>query len=363
MNQNTTKSPLLAQSQSFASHGAITMDETYETQLIGKRIKLKKIVDNQDETAIYEIQSISEPMTQPIERQPRNGDASESDIFPVLRKLLTDYSSIIQDGVKPGDDKFIDFIKDIEKCCFFTHDFDVYQVLSFESTKSNRDIITLWHYRFKCVKGILCALTQLFGMAIVLYQLISEGVSDKDWCWNFDSDTAYMNVLAFLLSTYLAYTTIRELGSMKGLYKYILLKDYNAEWIHHGWLYSGFIINTIAATAAVWGSFFIIFFSDSAIDMVLNCVALFFLVELDDLLVDDDDYEEIETFIKSYNHKTKKFELKHQKNKGICTRLFGKIADKIGDLILFVVGSPFMLIRVITLCGCVFCPIYIGICF
>merc|ERR1712173_137409 len=110
------------------------------------------------------------------------------------------------------------------KCCEDKKDFDVYQVLAVESTEPDRDIVVLWKYRLKCLKGFLCALTQIIGMIVILYQLISEGVNNKKWCWNYNADIWYMNILAFLMSTYLAYTTVRELGSTKGLYQYILLK-------------------------------------------------------------------------------------------------------------------------------------------
>ena len=53
------------------------------------------------------------------------------------------------------------FKEDLIECCQFRQDFDVYQVLAFESTDPDRDIVDLWNYRFKCLKGFLCSLTQV----------------------------------------------------------------------------------------------------------------------------------------------------------------------------------------------------------
>ena len=50
---------------------------------------------------------------------------------------------------------------------------------------------------------------------------------------------------------------------------------------------------------------FPIFSIFSALDMVLNSVALFFVVELDDLLVKTADYERIQAYIQDYNHVAK----------------------------------------------------------
>merc|ERR1712154_327090 len=59
----------------------------------------------------------------------------------------------------------------------------------------------------------------------------------------------------------------------------------------------GFTVNIIVAIVAVYGSFLVIFFSDDSLDMVLNSVALFFIVELDDMLVRQSDYERIAEYI------------------------------------------------------------------
>ena len=194
-------------------------------------------------------------------------------------------------------------------------------------------------------------------MGVVLYQLTKDGMAEKDFCGNDSPD--YMRILSFLLSTYLSYTTIRELSDTKGMYAYILLKGFNAPWIDHGWLYFGFVVNTVAAVTAVWGSFFIIFWTEHAVDMVLNSVALFFLVELDDLLVDGRDYDKIETELLDEEAFEKRRKPTGRMKTGIC----GTVGDWIVTLIVFMVGGPFQVLRLITIVLCVFVPFYIAICY
>eukprot|EP01083_Nonionella_stella_P073329 198199_1 len=254
------------------------------------------------------------------------------------------------------DDEQIEFWDHCRNCCHFGEEFDVYQVLAFESTLVERDIVTLWQYRLKCLKGFLCSITQVFGIIVVLYQLLSDGMDNKGICNEFDTNTAHMNILAFCLSTYLSYTTVKQLSAKKGLYQYIPLRGYDVTWLDHGWLYYGFVVNTVASICAVWGSFGIIFYSENAIDMVLNSVALFFLVELDDLLVNDEDYEEFE---KSMNE----FFIGRDKNKGFIKDKLGRCGDWVGATIFWVIGAPFELLRFITIVACVTVPFYIVVCF
>ena len=83
----------------------------------------------------------------------------ECDIFGALWEAFDDTLRKVKKGAT--DDDVQAFHDEIKECCEFQHDFDVYQVLAFESTDPNRDIIDLWLYRMKCLKGFLCALTQV----------------------------------------------------------------------------------------------------------------------------------------------------------------------------------------------------------
>merc|ERR1719204_829529 len=66
-------------------------------------------------------------------------------------------------------------------------------------------------------------------------------------------------------------------------------------------LQTGVLINLYALLLCFLGSFFLIYASEGGsrgFDMVLNALALFFLVELDDLLVEDSDYEDVAKYAK-----------------------------------------------------------------
>merc|ERR1719208_170317 len=72
------------------------------------------------------------------------------------------------------------------------------------------------------------------------------------------------------------------------------------------WLRMGFSVNVIASILAVYGSFMAVFFSDNSLDMILNSVALFFVAELDDLLVKSSDYSKIKERIVEFKEDERK---------------------------------------------------------
>merc|ERR1719242_1453811 len=129
-------------------------------------------------------------------------------------------------------------------------------------------------------------------------------------------------ILAFLFSAFLAfYCFDRLLDVESGMYR--KMKDASdLPFVNSTWLKIGLYVNILASIFAVYGAFIVVFFSENALDMVLNSVALFFVVELDDLLVKTSDYAMIESYIMDFHHIAK------DKNESIRTPLFLK-SDKL----------------------------------
>eukprot|EP01083_Nonionella_stella_P217486 780792_1 len=101
-------------------------------------------------------------------------------------------------------------------------------------------------------------------------------------------------------------------------------------WHHSNMSCLMFVINLYTLFLAILGSYFLIYSSEEgagAIDMVLNAVALFFMIELDDLLVTNDDYamvrEATDAFIKEYM--TKMEAMQDDANKTHQKQRFGVI--------------------------------------
>ena len=69
------------------------------------------------------------------------------------------------------------------------------------------------------------------------------------------------------------------------------------------WLYVGAFYNSYCFMGATICSLAVIFFAQSVVDLVFNCVATFFVLEMDDYFITDKEYKKIEKFLDSYTHR------------------------------------------------------------
>ena len=73
------------------------------------------------------------------------------------------------------------FIENVMRCCVAENGFDLYQIIAFDA-----DTKETWQdwikYIFHVLKAVLCALTQIFGIIIIMFDFIERGLDSKDWC-------------------------------------------------------------------------------------------------------------------------------------------------------------------------------------
>ena len=172
-----------------------------------------------------------------------------------------------------------------------------------------------------------------------------------------------LKVLAFLFSSFLAYFSIDALmGVEQGMYKKMKYA-HTLKWVNVKWLRIGLSINVFVSIIAVYGSFIVIFFSDNSLDMVLNSVALFFIVELDDILVKQDDYERIHDHIMDYSHQEPNADLAEKKYCVGCRRYYRCCCTKLGACFGWLYTLPFTILRYVTIVACVVLPVFVGYCY
>merc|ERR1719229_501930 len=229
-------------------------------------------------------------------------------------------------------------------------------------------------YCFNIIKCALCALTQIFGILIIIFEVVKLGLEEKGWC-NIPSFTdgsifwlvvnSNKKILAFLFGSFLAYFSIDSLTTVdKGMY-FKMQHSERVKWVNKVWLRIGFTVNLFVSIIAVFGSFLVIFFTDNSLDMVLNSVALFFIIELDDLLVKNSDYDRIEEYITKYGN-DKDLMIKQTMNKeevNCCKYCCYSCCFKFGKAINWFVAVPFTIIQYVTIAFCLFCPGLIIVCY
>merc|ERR1719334_1557987 len=224
-----------------------------------------------------------------------------------------DSPPVMKDSASKKQRKVNEYINHVMECCENGDGFDYYQLMAFHSnTKNNaKDRIK---YLMCVIKACVCAVTQMLGMVIIMVDFGIEGLEDRgDTFCNYPSFEHFqgmnwleifykfqLKILAFLFATFLSFFCFDRLtGVEQGMYRKMKYAQ-NVKFLNIIWLRVGFSINVIASILAVYGSFMVVFFSVNSLDMILNSVALFFVVELDDLLVHQTDYKRIGKHIREY---------------------------------------------------------------
>merc|ERR1719445_3032664 len=141
----------------------------------------------------------------------------------------------------------------------------------------------------------------------------------------------------------------------------------NIKLVNVIWLRVGLSVNVFVTISAVYGSFVTVFFSDNSLDMILNSVALFFLVELDDMLVKAKDYATIKSYLEAYEPVNLRASFKAATLRGekcVSAKMYyhlccGKMVHFVGWLYTL----PFEIVRYVTIGACIVLPIFVGYCY
>eukprot|EP01084_Bolivina_argentea_P087765 158514_1 len=170
--------------------------------------------------------------------------------------------------------------------------FDIYQICAFDAENDKK------HYKSSISKALLCLILQLPSIIFIIYGEMSG--SDKTWCNNLNEDGKDFGIivskcLAFGYSLYVSFYIEDYIQNKKRGMRCINLTDLSNKpaFLNGNWLRIGGYYNDFASYCATIASYMIIFLAESQIDLVLNALALFFLIEVDDLLVGQFDYHKI----------------------------------------------------------------------
>eukprot|EP01084_Bolivina_argentea_P148243 259211_1 len=250
---------------------------------------------------------------------------------------------------------WIDIAKQLKEDAEGGEHMDIYQMCSVMHNWKNEDdgcfFVTKFFYY---CKAICCSLFQTVGLAIFMVEIISN--NEKEPC-------AYdgfwpTRVIAIIACAYISLTTTSLLFNLdeQCLYNIDTMTMRDAPpFINMKWIYLGFYVNFFSLFIAIYGSYFVIYISESTFDIVLNSVAIFFVVEIDDLMIDGYDYKRVEKWFDDHyteEYKNEYHDYNYNANMGCCQRWWTKC------------GSCTILIAMVTCMLIAFvAPFYVGICF
>lgn len=181
----------------------------------------------------------------------------------------------------------------------------VYQYLNeFENKSIN---INMWNYSLRTMQtsrkylylGFITIFSQISWLSILSYNIIS------DWNPNYDTLILTIAVLSSLISVLYSYDTIHSFSNSCSFYSFTnqLYTDFpklNGNKNILKWNFSADLVsNCIIPIAMPFINFFIVLHSQSVLEAILNSMAIFFIIHIDEELYTRTAYEN-ETEMKVY---------------------------------------------------------------
>eukprot|EP01084_Bolivina_argentea_P130384 230164_1 len=245
-----------------------------------------------------------------------------------------DGDKTLYDQLAPKEDVVQRVIAHAIQCCDDQSGFDIYQVLAiryYDAESRNArpsrpfskigiytEFVSFPPFLQTLMIAIIAGFAQTVGISIVIYKLLMsyfvngeigiEGICAMDASrW---SEVYSLRMLSFVFSLVITFYVSSVMNAIEHSGLYEILNRLKLEHINKiddivlELLYIGHTINYFVCLLAVIGSYFIVFetnrvdpddegfvdYSHSGLDMILNAVALFFMLELDDLMVSSQAY-------------------------------------------------------------------------
>eukprot|EP01084_Bolivina_argentea_P156195 272188_1 len=177
---------------------------------------------------------------------------------------------------------------------------DIYQLVAFR-VKTGCHNNKYAGYWLDIIKAAICIFTQ-FVSVIVLYLYTFETVkkeSDKGWCDAEGELKSRLMAIAYtLFLSSILYTTFMK-NQNAGFYLHLEYESYDYSFISSEWLHFGRIFNGLLILNAFYLSFLITFFTEDPLNIVLNAVALLFIAEIDNMVIDRSDYTKTLSWFKN----------------------------------------------------------------
>eukprot|EP01084_Bolivina_argentea_P270833 460615_1 len=149
-------------------------------------------------------------------------------------------------------------------------------------------------------KAIVCFAFQTVMLALMVIQFSKDNSSLR-------YKDPLTKAIAFGASLYISVSIITWWNNIEkqGLYK-IEYKTFKncPKYVNKFWIYIGLSANMISLFLALIGSNILIFWAENSLDVILNCVAIFFMVTIDDEIIGETDYENLIKWLSDYRQPT-----------------------------------------------------------
>ena len=198
---------------------------------------------------------------------------------------------------------------------------DIYQMCAIVSNIGDDACVKWWYY----FKALVCFTFQTTMLGLMVYQFTHMNGRDE---WEEDDDTEQFSFassstiipvedtyddkwdthwnkmtrsIAFCASLYISVSIWNWMWDLEhqGLYRIERTFINCPHYVSHAWITVGLFANFFTLFFSLIGSNLLIYWAESALDVILNCVAIFFLLQIDNEMIGLSDYENIKRWMEN----------------------------------------------------------------
>eukprot|EP01084_Bolivina_argentea_P173684 300864_1 len=235
---------------------------------------------------------------------------------------------------------------------------DIYQMFAFKSATHQYDGgFKGWlFYLIDLIRVLLMAFVQIASVVVLyVYAITNEkSSSTRGWCDGNGETTARIMAISYsyILSSVFGVLFFQlETGFYKHLHSLTQggFSDYGYSFLSTSWLTFGKVINYTVLLNACYLSFCVILMSEEPLDIILNSMALLFILDLDNMVVSNRDYNDVLEFFENENN------IKNMKDE--------YAGNSCGNTCRFICISIIMLLAALSVVVMCAMPFVIGYCY
>ena len=187
-------------------------------------------------------------------------------------------------------------------------DLDIYQMCAWVSRQDTINIPTKITYY---AKAFICWSIQIVGLIVFLFVQLDPSLKDPSHLCAMNESTegkysTETQILATMFAFYISFKiggTVFDIGRT-GLYTINWWTGENCPpFVTRHWVFVGGYTNVWTSLASVIGSFLVLYISDDMLDVILNAVALFFINDIDDFMMNKKDYRRVREWFEEWEKK------------------------------------------------------------
>eukprot|EP01084_Bolivina_argentea_P257547 433942_1 len=234
-------------------------------------------------------------------------------------------------------------------------DLDIYQMCAWMSYQDSIPTTKKYFYYFK---AIVCFAIQVPGLIIFIYSQLFNIIFSENGIglcsMRSSTDSNLVHILSVMFAVYISVKLggiVSDVGK-RGLYNMNFWSGMNCPpFCSRHWVFFGGYTNITTILFSIYGSYLVLYVSDDILDVILNSIALFFIAEVDDFMLDKADYQRVQVW----------FQNKYDENQD-CGNEHDKLTCCSSIVASRILTPMHFMFTGLALFGAVFAPIWIAVC-